>query len=89
MVETDRCDLHEAAVFGGAEATDAMISLARSPIGDECQICPVCRTARKYVECRLAEKAGRVFPREGNSEAAWRELQAAIERAKLTVHRST
>jgi hypothetical protein len=88
MVETDRCELHDVAIFNGTEESDALLRLARSPIGDECQICSVCRSAREYVERRLAEEGGQVFPPDLSAEAAWRKLQAAIESAKASVHKT-
>jgi len=88
MADLDQCELHEAAVFPGAEESEVLVRLARSPIGDECQICSVCRSAREYVERRLAEKAGQVFPPDQSAEAAWRKLQAAIESAKASVHKT-
>ena len=88
MAESDRCELHEVAIVHGAQDSEDLLRLARSPIGDECQLCAVCRDAREYVERRLAEEAGGVFPPEENAEAAWRKLQAAIEKAKATVRRA-
>lgn len=85
MRDADRCELHEVALFEGAEESEALLRLAQSPIGDECQMCPVCRSAREYVGLRLAEEAGQVFPPHQNGEAAWRRLQAAIETAKTSV----
>ncbi len=87
MVDPDRCELHEAAVFAGPEETEALTRLARSPIGDECQICPVCRAAREYVERRIAEQTGYVSPPGENAEASWRKLQGAIRDAKTTIHK--
>jgi hypothetical protein len=89
MVEPAGCELHDVALFGGAEESEALLRLARSPIGDECQRCPVCRSAREYVERRLAERAGWVYPPDRSAEAAQRDLQAAIERAKASIRAST
>ncbi|MGA8604098.1 MAG: hypothetical protein WB788_03405 [Thermoplasmata archaeon] len=89
MAESERCELHEVAVFGGRPEAEELVRLARSPIGDECQICSVCRSAREFVERRLAEEAGHVLPPDQNGDAAWRKLQTAIANAKLSVHRAT
>jgi len=89
MAESEQCELHEVAIFGGEQGAEELARLARSPIGDECQICSVCRSAREFVERRLAEQAGQVFPPDQNGEAAWRKLQAAIAHAKLSTHRAT
>ena len=80
------CELHKAAVDIGADESDAFLHLARSPIGDECQRCAVCRYARTYIERRLAERAGRTYPAGENAEAAFRELQAAIRGFRTAVH---
>ncbi|MFI5413681.1 MAG: hypothetical protein ACHQ0I_03750 [Candidatus Lutacidiplasmatales archaeon] len=88
MPETDPCQLHEVALFTGPEEPEILLGLARSPIGDECRTCTVCRLAREYVERRLDETAGRDFPPEQSAEAAWRRLQAAYENTKTTVHRT-
>jgi hypothetical protein len=89
MVDADRCELHEAAILIGTDESEDILRLGRSPIGDECQRCAVCRSARAYVERRLDERSGRVFPPDQSGEAAWRNLQAAIERAKATIHKPT
>ncbi len=89
MVDPDECELHEVVLFSGADESEALLRLARSPIGDECQRCPVCRSAREYIERRLAERAGRVFPPNQSGEAALRNLQAAIDRAKAAIRTST
>ena len=89
MTDRDQCELHEAAVFNGPQETDDLLRLARSPIGDECQICSVCRSAREFIERRLAEQAGQVFPPGQNGDAAWKKLQNAIASAKLSVHKGT
>jgi len=88
MVEPEGCELHQVAIFTAPEDAESLVRLARSPIGDDCQVCPVCRSAREFVERRLAEQAGRVFPPDQSGEAAWRKLQAAIETAKASVHKS-
>jgi hypothetical protein len=88
MPDPDSCDLHDAAVFGGAEEREVLLRLARSPIADECRSCPVCRLAREYVQRRLDERAGLVFPPDQSGEAAWRRLQAAVDSVKVSVHRS-
>jgi hypothetical protein len=82
MVESGGCELHEAAIVVGTDESETLLRLARSPIGDECQHCSVCRLARTYIERRLAERAGRVFPREQNGDAIWRQLQAALDGVK-------
>jgi hypothetical protein len=87
MSETDRCELHEMAVLVGGSESEDLERLSRSPIGDECQRCAVCRLARVYVELRLAERDGAVFPPEQSAEAAWRRLQGAIESVKHSVHK--
>lgn len=88
MAESEPCELHEVAVFGGGQEAEELVRLARSPIGDECQICPVCRSAREFVQRRLAEQAGQVFPPDQNGEVAWRKLQTAIASTKLSVRRA-
>jgi hypothetical protein len=88
MVDPDRCDLHEVAIDNGLEESEDLLRLARSPIGDECQLCAVCRDARVYVERRLAEEAGQVLTPDQNADAAWRKLQSAIASAKASVHRT-
>lgn len=88
MADPAECELHDVALFTGREESEVLLRLARSPIGDECQRCPVCRSARVYVERRLAERAGLVFPPDQSGEAARRSLQAAIDRAKASIHTS-
>lgn len=88
MVDPDRCELHDVALFVEEDEAEALLRLARSPIGDECQVCPVCRSAREYVERRLTEQAGYVPPPGENAEAAWRKLQVAIEEAKASIHKT-
>ena len=87
LSEPDPCDLHEAAIRVGSDEAETLHRLARSPIADECRSCAVCRLAREYVQRRLAEQAGRVFPPEESGEATWRKLQAAVNGVKVTVHR--
>lgn len=87
MRDSDQCELHDAAIFAGPDETEALLRLSRSPIGDECQRCPVCRSAREFIEVRLAELQGRVLPPQQNSETAQKKLQAAIEVAKASVHK--
>ena len=87
MSDTDQCELHEVSVFGGREDTETLLRLSRSPIGDECQICPVCRSAREYINLRLAEQLGPVLPTHPTSEAALKKLQAAVQAAKASVHK--
>jgi hypothetical protein len=89
MDDSDPCDWHEAAIFGGKDGSEALLQLARSPIGDECQRCPVCRSAQEYVERRLAEKAGRVLPPTQNGDAAWKELRAAVDSVRASPRKST
>jgi len=88
MVEPDRCELHEVAILIGTDESEALLRLGRSPLGDECQRCHVCRSAREYVQRRLEERSGRVFPTDQNGEAAWRKLQAAVESVKTSIHGS-
>jgi len=89
MSGLEPCDLHEAATVTGARPSEDLIRLAQSPIGDECQYCPVCRYAREYVERRLAEEAGAPAPSEEGSDDSWRKLQAAVASVKTVVHRPT
>jgi hypothetical protein len=89
MPGSDPCELHDIAVLAGEDATEELRRLARSPIGDECQICAVCRSAREFVARRLAEEDGVTLPPGQGSEAAWKALQKAIEGAKDSVHRSS
>jgi hypothetical protein len=89
MVDPDRRELHEVAISMPEDESEALQQLARSPIGDECQTCLVCRSAREYVERRLAEQAGHVFPPDQSGEAAWRKLQAAVENTRSSVHKTT
>jgi len=86
MVEPDRCELHEVAILVSESEADELLRLARSPIGDECQICPVCRTAREFVERRLVEKAGYVPPPGESADASWTKLQSAIHGARSKIH---
>lgn len=87
MGESDRCELHHVAIFGGEGETDDLLRLARSPIGDECQLCPVCRSAREYVEIRLVEQSGQRPPAGMSTDEAWKKLQAAVEVAKASMRR--
>jgi hypothetical protein len=89
MADPDQCELHEVALFAGEDETEALVRLARSPIGDECQICPVCRSAREYVERRLAEQAGYRPPPGESADVSWKKLQLAIQNTKETIHKST
>lgn len=86
MVEPDGCELHEVAVFADEGEADDLLRLARSPIGDECQICPVCRAAREYVERLVAERSGHVPPPEESANASWQKLQRAIQGARSSIH---
>lgn len=88
MGESDRCELHEVAIFVAEDETEDLLRLARSPIGDECQICPVCRAAREFVERLTVEKAGYVPPPGENAEASWQKLQTAIQNAKATIRKT-
>jgi len=87
MVESDRCELHEVAVFASEDEAGELLRLARSPIGDECQICPVCRAAREYVARLLAERSGQVPPTGEGADASWQQLQRAIQDAKASIRR--
>jgi len=86
MDDSDRCELHDVAVFANEGDTNDLLRLARSPIGDECQICPVCRAAREFVERRLAENSGVVPPPGESAEASWAKLQGAIAHARTAIH---
>jgi len=86
MTGSEQCDLHDAAVGAGAHESDDLVRLAQSPIGDECQYCPVCRYAREYVERRLAEETGVALPANENASDSWRKLQSAVAAVKTTVH---
>jgi hypothetical protein len=88
MVDPDRCELHEAAILIGTDDSENLLRLARSPIGDECQMCPICRLAREYVGRRMAERAGRVFPKDESGEAVRLKLQSAVETVRTSVHRT-
>jgi hypothetical protein len=88
MEDRDRCELHETAVLAGEDETEDLLQLARSPIGDECQICPVCRAAREYAERLLAERTGYVPPPGESADASWKKLQQAIQAAKATIVKS-
>jgi len=89
MVDPGPCELHEVAILIGTDESEDLHRLAHSPIGDECRMCSVCRLAREYVERRLAEKAGQVFPPEENGEAVRRKLQSAVDAVKGSVHRTS
>jgi len=89
MADPEQCELHAAAIAGPSTEAEAFQRLIHSPIGDECQHCPVCRTAQEFVETRLAERAGRVLPPDRNGEATWRKLRAAIESVRTTAHKTT
>lgn len=86
MVEPDRCELHEVAVFAEEGEAEDLLRLARSPIGDECQICPVCRAAREYVERLVAERSGQVPPPGESADVSWQKLQRAIQGARTSIH---
>ena len=88
MSGPEPCELHDEALRSGPGVTDDLVRLARSPIGDECRNCPVCRSAREFVELRLDEMVGRVFPHERGGEAAWERLQQAVRDVRVTVRRS-
>ena len=88
MADPDHCELHDAALFVGEDDTQELFRLARSPIGDECQICPVCKCAREYVERRLAEQSGHSTPAGEDSSASWQQLQVAVQSVRATVHRA-
>jgi len=85
MVEPDHCELHEVAVFANEGEAEDLLRLARSPIGDECQICPVCRAAREYVSRLMSERSGQVPPPGESADASWHELQRAIQGAKTSI----
>jgi len=85
MVEPDRCELHEVAVFANEGEAGDLLRLAQSPIGDECQICPVCRAAREYVERLVAERSGYAPPVGESADASWQKLRRAIEGARTSI----
>ncbi|MGP8078800.1 MAG: hypothetical protein ACLQD8_00515 [Thermoplasmata archaeon] len=87
MVDSGQCELHEATILIGSGESEALLRLGRSPLGDECQRCHVCLSAREYVQRRLDELSGRVLPPEQSSQVAWRQLQAAVASAKTSIHR--
>jgi len=88
MVDPVSCELHEVAILAGPDDSEDLLRLARSPIADECRMCNVCRYAGEYVELRMAERSGQVFPPQENSEAVLRRLQSAVHAVKGTVHRT-
>ena len=88
MGAPESCELHDIGLFLGSSDSDALLELARSPIGDECRICPVCRLAREYVQVRLGEMSGQRYSTEGNSEALRRELESAVRSVKANHHAS-
>jgi len=85
MDDPDECELHEVALVAGKNETQDLIRLAQSPIGDECQICPVCRSAREFVERRLAEQSGFRPPPGESADVSWGKLQKAIAAAKSNI----
>ncbi len=89
MAEPDGCELHEAAILVGPEDSEELLRLAHSPIGDECRMCSICRLAREYVDRRMAEKGGRVFPPAESGDAVLRMLQSAVDSVKTSVHPAT
>jgi hypothetical protein len=88
MPDPDRCELHEVALFTEGDEAEALTRLAQSPIGDECQICMICRAAREYVERKRAEQAGYRPPAGESADVSWGKLQSAIASAKSTIHRT-
>jgi len=89
MADPEECELHEVALFAGKDEARELIRVAQSPIGDECQFCPVCRSAREFVERRLAEESGFVPPPGESAEVSWKKLQGAIEAARTAIRRTT
>jgi len=81
----DRCDLHDAALQATAGKPEVFLRWASTPIGEECRRCPVCRTARTYIERGLAERAGRVPPAGESADVAWRQLQSAVAEARSAI----
>lgn len=79
--------MHEAAIAVAPGEPEAFLRWARTPIGDECRRCSVCRSARTYIERRLAERAGKVPPTGESAEAAWHELQSALAEARSAIRR--
>jgi hypothetical protein len=88
MADPDECELHEVVLSAEADEAKELIRVAQSPIGDECQYCPVCRSAREFVERRLAEESGYVPPAGESADASWKKLQRAIENARVAIHRA-
>jgi len=85
MVEADRCELHDVAIVIGTDQSESLLRLGHSPLGDECQHCQVCRSAREYIQRRLDERSGRTLPAGENAEAAWKKLRAAVEHARTSI----
>jgi hypothetical protein len=88
MAGSDVRPLHAVAILIGTDESEAFLRLSQSPIGDECQRCHVCRSAREYVQRRLDERSGRVLPPDQNGDVAWRSLRTAVESAKASIHES-
>jgi hypothetical protein len=89
MADLDECELHEAAIVVGTDESETLLRLVRSPLGDECQHCAICRLAREYIEHRLAERSGRVFPAGQTGDAIWQQLQRALEGIKSATQKPT
>jgi hypothetical protein len=87
MEGRDRCDLHDAAFEVSSGEPETFLQWAHTPIAEECRRCAVCRTARTYIERRLAERAGTVPPTGESAEAAWHELQSAVAEARSAIRR--
>jgi len=87
MEDPEKCELHQVAIIATDEEAEDLLRVAHSPIGDECQFCPVCRSAREFVERRLAEGSGHVAPPGESANDSWAKLQTAIEHARSTIHR--
>jgi len=87
MADEGPCDLHEAATALRPGERDAFLRWARLPIAEECRRCAVCRSARLYIERRLAEGAGKVPPAGESAEGAWQDLQSAVAEARTAIQR--
>jgi hypothetical protein len=87
MVDADSCALHDVAIVIGTDESEDLLRLGHSPLGDECRRCPVCRSARTYVQRRLDERAGLRPPPGQGSDVAWKELLNAVETAKHAIRR--
>lgn len=86
MGESRECDLHEAVLRWEEPGCESLLEFVRSPLGDECRRCSVCRWARTYIQRCLDERTGRPLPPGGDAAAARRELMDAIREVRVHVH---